>query len=81
MYLPRFTFRIGLANVDDRYIPLRHVVGCCVQYVRAAQIALGLLGLSKNVAEIAVGIETFPGKEIRGVAVLKRVEELVKIHS
>jgi hypothetical protein len=81
VYLASFTLRFGLANVGDRYIPLRYVVGLCVQYVRASQIALGLPGLSKNVAEVAVGFETLPAKEVRGAAVLKRVQNLVKIHS
>jgi hypothetical protein len=43
------------------------------------QIAF-LLGLPINVAEVAVGFEPLPGEEIRGATVLKRVEDLIKIH-
>jgi hypothetical protein len=81
VYLASFTFGSCFANVDDRYIPLRHVVGRCVQYVGAAQIALGLLGLSKNVAEVAVGFKLFAGKKIGGAVILERVQDLLKIHS
>jgi hypothetical protein len=80
VYLASFTFGFGLANVDDWCIPLRRVVGRCVQYVRASQIALGLLGLSEHMAEVAVGFKALAGKEIGGAAVLKRVQNLVKIH-
>jgi hypothetical protein len=79
--LASFTFRFGLANVDNWYVPLRCVVGRCVQYVRAPQIALGLLGLSENVTEVAVGFETPARKEIGGAVVLERVQNLVNIHS
>lgn len=56
--LASLAFRFGLANVDNRDVPLRKVVGGCVQYIRAAQITFGRLRLAKHVAEIAIGFET-----------------------
>jgi hypothetical protein len=79
--LARFAFGFGLANVDNRNVPLWPVVGRCVQYVRAAQITAGLLCLAKNVAEIAIRFQTFARKEIGRTVVLKRVQDAVKIHS
>jgi uncharacterized protein YebE (UPF0316 family) len=71
VYLARFTLRLSLANVNDRYISLRCVVRRCVQYVSAAQITIGLLSLPINVAEVAIGFELFAGEEIGGALVLK----------
>jgi len=68
VYLAGVRFGFRLANVDDGYIPLRQVVGPCVQDVGTTQIAFSLLGLPKNVTEVAVGFKRLSGEEVRGAA-------------
>ena len=60
---------------------MRDAVRRCVQNVRTVQIALGLLCLPKDVAEVTIGFELLAGKEVRGFLVLQGGEHLVEIHS